>query len=164
VPDATALAFAGAARQAELVRGREVSSRRASAAGERPLLGVPVAVKDDQDVSGEATEHGTAAAGGPVAADSELVGRLHTAGAVIVGKTRLSELARWPFTLSGIWGATRNPWDTERTPGGSSGGSAVAVASGLAGLATRLNDEGTLLSLAAQVEAERPWADRRPAS
>lgn len=102
MPDATALAFAGAARQAELVRGREVSSRelvelclarieqldpelnafrvvmaeralaeadevdarRASAAGEQPLLGVPVAVKDDQDVSGEATEHGTAAAEG----------------------------------------------------------------------------------------------------
>jgi len=175
------LAYAGAARQAELVRAGEVSSRelvelclerierldpelnavrksmgeraladaeqadsRRAAGDERPLLGVPVAVKDNQDVAGETSEHGTAAFGPPASTDGELVSRLRAAGAVIVARTRQSELAMWPFTLSGAWGVTRNPWDGERTPGGSSGGSAVAAATGMAGLATASDGGGSI--------------------
>ena len=63
---------------------------------------------------------------------------------MVIGKTRLSELAMWPFTLSGAWGVSRNPWDTQRTPGGSSGGSAAAVAAGLAGLGTASDGGGSI--------------------
>jgi amidase len=64
-------------------------------------------------------------------ADAEVVRRLREAGAIVVGKTTMPELGLWPFTESITWGVTRNPWDLERTPGGSSGGSAAAVAAGL---------------------------------
>ena len=57
--------------------------------------------------------------------------RLRAAGAIVIGKTKMPELGLWPFTESITWGVTRNPWDTDRTPGGSSGGSAAAVAAGL---------------------------------
>ncbi len=67
----------------------------------------------------------------PVAADSEVVRRLRAAGAVVVGKTRMPEFGAWPYTESAAYGATRNPWDTTRTPGGSSGGTAAAVSSGM---------------------------------
>jgi amidase len=163
------LAFAGAARQAELVRAGELSAteltelslrrierlegalnafrvvraeralEEARAAQERlragdaaPLLGVPIAVKDNIDVAGELTTHGTGVVDTPAAADAEVVRRLRAAGAVIVGKTNLPELALWPqLTESRTWGATRNPWHRERSTGGSSGGSAAAVAAGL---------------------------------
>ncbi len=106
--------------------------RRLDAGDDAPLLGVPIAVKDLVDVEGEPTGWGTGAGGRVARADSEVVRRLRAAGAVIVGKTTLCELAMWDhFTGSRSWGATRNPWDVERTPGGSSGGSAVAVASGM---------------------------------
>jgi amidase len=96
------------------------------------LLGVPIAVKDNVDVAGELTTHGTGAVTRPAAADSEVVRRLRAAGAVIVGKTTLPELAMWgQMTETATWGVTRNPWDLERSPGGSSGGSAAAVAAGL---------------------------------
>jgi amidase len=172
--DAADLAFAGAARQADLIRAGEVSPRelldvalerieridprlnsfrvvladsagqdaakaeRRRAAGERaPLLGVPVAVKDNVDVAGEITTHGTGAMTRVASSDSEIVRRLRSAGAVIVGKTTLPELAMWgSFTASETWGTTRNPWDPSRSPGGSSGGSAAAVAAGLAAVAT----------------------------
>ena len=102
-------------------------------AGERaPLLGVPIAVKDNVDMSGETTTHGTAANERAASADSEVVRRLRAAGAVIVGKTNLPELAMWAhFTASEAHGVTRNPWNTERSAGGSSGGSAAAVAAGM---------------------------------
>ena len=61
--------------------------------------------------------------------------RLREAGAVIIGKTHLSEFGQWPFTESQTFGYTRNPWDPSRTPGGSSGGSAAAVAAGMVGAA-----------------------------
>ena len=127
-----------------LVEADQADARRGAGESDRPLLGVPVAVKDNLDVAGETTGHGTAAGGGPATADSELVRRLRAAGAVLIGKTQLSELAMWPFTLSGAWGVTRNPWDTDRTPGGSSGGSAAAVAAGLAGAATASDGGGSI--------------------
>jgi amidase len=117
---------------------------RHRAGDDRPLLGVPIAVKDSQDVAGEVTTHGTVANSTPARADSEIVARLRSAGAVILGKTRLSELAIWPFTLSSAWGATRNPWDPERTPGGSSGGSGAATAAGLAAAATASDGGGSI--------------------
>jgi amidase len=105
---------------------------RLIAAGERrPLLGVPVAIKDDMDLAGESTAFGCAGTFEPKAEDGEVARRLRAAGAVVVGKTHSSELGQWPFTESPTFGATRNPWNRDRTPGGSSGGSAAAVAAGL---------------------------------
>ncbi|MFJ3305156.1 amidase [Streptomyces sp. NPDC086549] len=105
---------------------------RKLAAGERgPLLGVPVAVKDDTDVAGEPTAFGCPGAFPPVAEDGEAVRRLRAAGAVIVGKTNTCELGQWPFTEGPAFGDTRNPWHADHSPGGSSGGSAAAVAAGL---------------------------------
>src|SRR6478735_5350567 len=78
---------------------------------DRPLLGVPVAIKDDVDVAGEATAWGTAAHAGPVARDAEVIRRLRAAGAVIVGKTLVPELTMLPATDTTTFGAARNPWD-----------------------------------------------------
>ena len=179
--DSAELAFAGAARHAEMVRAGEVSAReliethlerierldpelnafrtvyaeralaeadqadgRRGAGDERPLLGVPVAVKDNMAVAGDVSTHGTEAYGEPDREDVELVRRLRSAGAIPIGRTRMSELAMWPFTVSSAWGVTRNPWDTNRTPGGSSGGSSAAVAAGLAPLATASDGGGSI--------------------
>jgi amidase len=109
-----------------------------------PLLGVPIAVKDNVDLAGEVTTHGTNAYGGTAIDDSEVVRRLRAAGAVIVGKTNLPELAIWPFTESEAWGTTSNPWDRTRSPGGSSGGSAAAVASGMVALAHASDGGGSI--------------------
>jgi amidase len=113
-----------------LAEADQAEARR-GAGEERPLLGVPVAIKDNVDLAGEVTAHGSRAHGGPVTEDAEVVRRLRAAGAVIVGKANMSELAIWPATETITFGATRNPWDTDRSPGGSSGGSASAVAAGL---------------------------------
>jgi len=102
------------------------------AGGERlPLLGVPVAVKDDTDLAGECTMYGCAGEFAAKDVDAEVVRRLRAAGAVIVGKTHTSEFGQWPFAESATHGATRNPWRLDVTPGGSSAGSAAAVAAGL---------------------------------
>jgi amidase len=120
-----------------LIEADQADSRRA-AGDERPLLGVPIAIKDNVDVAGELTTAGTAAHGPAATEDAEMVRRLRAAGSVILGKTTLPELAITGTTEGPAFGVTRNPWDVERTPGGSSGGSAAAVAAGLAaaGLAT----------------------------
>ncbi|MGY1582002.1 amidase [Streptomyces sp. MN13] len=109
----------------------DAADRELAAGGRRPLLGVPVAVKDDMDVAGEPTAFGCQGVFPPVAEDGEAVRRLRAAGAVIVGKTNTCELGQWPFTEGPAFGATRNPWHPDHTPGGSSGGSAAAVAAGL---------------------------------
>jgi len=116
---------------AEQARAEAAAAERDDGVADQPLRGVPVAVKDDLDVGGEVTAFGTGAYGPPAREDSEVVRRLRAAGAIVIGKTNVPELTQWPFTESITWGRTRNPWDLERTPGGSSGGSAAAVAAGL---------------------------------
>ena len=148
------LAFAGVARQAELVRAGDVSSRelvelclerierldpelnafrkvmaeralvdaqqadaRKGAGEARPLLGVPIAVKDVQDVTGEVTRYGTDAFTKPAAQDDELVRRVRAAGAVVIGKTNTPELAIMGDTEGPAFGITRNPWNTDRGGG-----------------------------------------------
>jgi amidase len=96
-----------------------------------PLHGVPVAIKEEIDVAGCVTTFGGRGNSTPAAEDGEVVRRLRQAGAVIVGKTRMPEFGQWPFTESVDGGITRNPWDRTRTPGGSSGGTAAAVALGM---------------------------------
>jgi amidase len=113
-----------------LAEARQADGRR-GAGDDRPLLGVPVAIKDDTHVAGELTTLGTNASDGPAPADSEVVRRLRRAGAIVLGKTNVPELAVTPFTESPTFGVTRNPWDLQRTSGGSSGGTAAAVAAGL---------------------------------
>jgi amidase len=114
-------------------------------AGERlPFLGVPIAIKDDVDVAGEVTTYGSAAHGPAATQDAEVVRRLREAGAVIVGKTAVPEMMIWPFTETVTFGATRNPWNTDYTPGGSSGGSGAAVAAGLASMALGSDGMGSI--------------------
>ena len=168
--DSVDLAYAGMARQAELIAAGEVSSRelvelclrrierydarlnsfrivfaeralleadqadaRRGAGGARPLLGVPIAIKEDADVAGEVTMFGTRAGERVARVDQEVVRRLREAGAVIIGKTNVPEMTLWPFTETPTFGSTRNPWNVQHTPGGSSGGSGAAVSAGLVG-------------------------------
>ena len=176
-----AIAFAGAARQAEMVRAEDISptelvrlhlerieridpqlnsfrlvfaeralleaqqaEARLKGGDERPLLGVPIAIKDETDVAGEINTHGTDAFTEPAKADSEMVRRLREAGAIVVGLTLLPEMAICGFTESATYGVTRNPWDPQRTPGGSSGGSAAAVAAGLVPIASAGDGAGSI--------------------
>jgi amidase len=175
------VAFAGAARQAEMVRAGEVSptelvrlsleriarldpelnafrkvfdekalleaeqaEARLKGGEERPLLGVPIAIKDEVDLAGEVKMHGTDGFSVPAKRDSEMVRRLREAGAIVVGLTRLPELAICGFTESATQGVTRNPWNPQRTPGGSSGGSAAAVAAGIVPIASAGDGGGSI--------------------
>ncbi len=103
----------------------------AAGAAPGPLHGVPVAIKEEIDVAGTVTTFGGEANSTPVSADAEIVRRLRDAGAVVIGKTTMPEFGAFPYTESASRGITRNPWDRTRTPGGSSGGTAAAVASGM---------------------------------
>lgn len=130
---------------ADSARREAAAAQDRIAAGERlPLLGVPIAIKDDVDVAGEVTTYGTDAYGAAKTNDAEVVRRLRAAGAVIVGKTAVPEMMLWSFTETLEFGATRNPWDTNRTPGGSSGGSGAAVAAGLASMALGSDGMGSI--------------------
>ena len=122
----------------------DAADRRRAAGETAGLLGVPVAVKDVDDIAGEITACGTGGFSEPARSDSELVARLRDAGAVVIGKTNLPELAICGFTESRTWGTTRNPWRPDRTPGGSSGGSGAAVAAGLVGVATATDGAGSI--------------------
>ncbi|GGZ83612.1 amidase [Streptomyces echinoruber] len=109
-----------------------------------PLAGVPVAVKDNVAVRGEARRVGSAATPeAPAAEDHVTVTRLRAAGAVVVGLTNVPELCVFG-TTEGVHGTARNPWDLSRTAGGSSGGSATAVAAGMVPLALGNDGMGSL--------------------
>jgi len=98
----------------------------------RPYAGVPIAIKDNRPVQGMPLTMGSDLFGDFVPDhDAFLVRRLREAGFVIVGKTSMPEMGILPTTEPRRFGATRNPWDTDRTPGGSSGGAAAAVAAGM---------------------------------
>lgn len=126
---------------------------RAVAAGDNlgPLAGVPFTVKENIDVAGSATTWGVAALAGQIAStDAPMVARLREAGAIPLARTNLPDFAfRW-HTESGRAGHTRNPWDPARTPGGSSGGEAVALATGMTPLGLG-NDLGGSLRIPAQM-------------
>ena len=169
------LAFAGLARQAELVRSGEVSARelvelslrrierfdpqlnafgavyaeRALEEADAPAAGPAVRASRSRSRTRWTSRARSRATGrrrstSRAAADSEVVRRLRAAGAIVVGKTTMPELGLWPFTESITWGVTRNPWDTDRTPGGSSGGSAAAVAAGLVPAAVAADGAGSI--------------------
>lgn len=117
------------------------------ARGEDPGLfaGVPVLVKDMEDVAGLPTTHGSVPFKDNIASqDSTSVSRLRAAGAVIVGKSATSEWGFVAYTSTKLHGVTRNPWNLERTPAGSSGGSAAAVAGGLVPIATGGDGGGSI--------------------
>jgi amidase len=115
----------------EARREARVADEQRGGGDRRPLLGVPIAIKDNVPVAGQRFFNGTGSPTPPASADDELVRRLRRAGLVVIGLTQLPELALWAATESAHHGVTRNPWDTNRAPGGSSGGSAAAVAAGL---------------------------------
>ncbi|WP_026421475.1 amidase family protein [Actinokineospora inagensis] len=129
----------------ESARAAAEAAQRRLEAGERlPLLGVPVAVKDDLDVAGDVTAQGGRPQFPVAEEDSAAVASLRAAGAVIVGHTRTPERCLWPFTESRSTHPTRNPWHPGRTPGGSSGGSAAAIAAGIVGAATGSDGGGSV--------------------
>lgn len=115
-----------------------------------PLAGVPIAVKDNIDVEGRVTTLGRPAGERPPAArDADAVSALRRAGAVVLGKTNLPEFASSAVTVNAHYGDARNPWDTRRTAGGSSGGSAVAVAARMVPAALGTDTGGSVLIPAA---------------
>jgi Asp-tRNAAsn/Glu-tRNAGln amidotransferase A subunit and related amidases len=126
------------------LREADQAQQSLDAGDTRPLLGIPFGVKDEHDLAGEVTSLGTGATTRVASHDSEVVRTLRAAGAIAVGKTTLPELGMHPFTESITWGVTRNPWDLTRTPGGSSGGGAAAVAAGLVPFATAGDGGGSI--------------------
>ncbi|WEO77949.1 amidase [Cryobacterium sp. SO2] len=124
-------AFAWVRGAEALAEADELDREQAEGRLRGPLHGVPIAIKDENDVAGLPTAYGGASVTSSAAADSELVRRLRAAGAVIVGKTRMPEFGIWPWTETSANGYTRNPWNPLRSPAGSSGGTAAAVASGM---------------------------------
>ncbi|MFV8834562.1 amidase [Aquisalimonas sp. APHAB1-3] len=145
----------------------ERAQRRLEAPLAGPFAGVPFLVKDlAQDVGGEPTSMGSRAfARSPVAEDSTFVRRADDAGLVLFGKTNTPELGLKGITENRTFGATRNPWDRDRTPGGSSGGSAAAVAAGIVPMAGANDGGGSIRIPAAYcgLFGLRPGRGRVPA-
>jgi aspartyl-tRNA(Asn)/glutamyl-tRNA(Gln) amidotransferase subunit A len=120
----------------QVARGEEVGE----------LAGIPIGVKDLEDAAGFVTTKGSAAYadGKPASGDSVLVARLKAAGCVVIGKTNTPELGWKGDTDNVTFGATRNPWRIENSPGGSSGGTAAALAAGMVPLGTGSDGGGSI--------------------
>jgi aspartyl-tRNA(Asn)/glutamyl-tRNA(Gln) amidotransferase subunit A len=111
-----------------------------------PLAGIPLAVKDLEDAEGFVTTCGSTTRAGraPASSDSALVARLKAAGCVVVGKTNTPEFGWKADTENALFGRTVNPWNIDHIAGGSSGGSAAAIASGMVPLATGSDGGGSI--------------------
>jgi amidase len=137
----------------------------AAGAAPGPIHGLPIAIKDLEDVAGMRTTYGSPAYAGHVPAeDAFVVRRLRAAGAIVVGKTNTPEWGAGCQTFNPVFGATRNPHDLTRTPGGSSGGAAAAVAAGMLPFADGSDLGGSLRNPAAfcGVVGLRPTPGRVP--
>lgn len=132
--------------EAALAEAASIDERIVAGEDVGPLAGIPLAVKDLDHAAGFPTTYGCAAFvdDPPADADSPLVERLRAAGCVVVGKTNTPDLGWKADTVNEAFGATRNPWDLDRSAGGSSGGSAAALAAGLVPLATGSDGGGSI--------------------
>ena len=129
----------------ELLADAQAADARRSAGDARPLEGVPLGVKDLEDVAGMVTSMGSRVFRDQVAeADSTQVARLRGAGAIVVGKTNTPEFGFTAITKNPLFGVTRSPWNLERTPGGSSGGSSAVLAGGVLPLVTSSDGGGSI--------------------
>lgn len=127
------------------LRGEEALAEAAAHPCTGALAGVPFLVKDLEDVTGMRTTYGSLlhADDAPKQSDSTVVGRLRAAGAIPIGKTNTPEFAYTAVTSNRVFGVTRNPWNTDKSPAGSSGGAAAAYAAGMAPLCTSSDGGGS---------------------
>jgi aspartyl-tRNA(Asn)/glutamyl-tRNA(Gln) amidotransferase subunit A len=148
--DGRVKAFLTVTRDAAAAQAKSIDERLAKGEAVGPLAGIPVAVKDNLCTAGVRTTCGSKILDAYVPPyDATVVERLKKADAVIVGKTNLDEFAMGSSTENSAYGPTRNPWDLDRVPGGSSGGSAAAVAAGMAPLALGSDTGGSIRQPAA---------------
>lgn len=139
-------AFVALDAEAALADAATLDERIADGQDVGPLAGIPIGVKDLEDAAGFRTTQGSAvfADSEPATADSPLVERLKAAGCIVVGKTNTPELGHKADTNNPVFGATLNPWNLERSAGGSSGGSAAALAAGMVPLCTGSDGGGSI--------------------
>jgi amidase len=152
---------------ADEARAAAVDADRRLAAGEAigPLHGVPFTVKENIDMAGLPTTWGVSALSTAVApADAPVVERMRAAGAIAIGRTNLPDMALRIHTVSSLHGLTRNPWHRDRTAGGSSGGEAAALASGMSPIGLGNDIGGSLRNPAnaCGIASIRPSAGRVP--
>jgi Asp-tRNA(Asn)/Glu-tRNA(Gln) amidotransferase A subunit family amidase len=133
-------------REQALDDARAIDARIAAGEGVGPLAGLPLLVKDMEDVAGMSSTYGSVvfADAAPAEHDGLVPRRLRAAGAIVVGKTNQPEFAFAGYTSNTLYGTTTNPWGTGWSPGGSSGGSAAALASGMAAIATATDGGGSI--------------------
>ena len=131
-----------AERALDAAREAEAAVSRGDELG--PLHGIPFPIKDLEEVKGVRCTHGSIPADEIAESDSLCVERLREAGAIIIGKTNTPEFGHAGTTENRVFGPARNPWNPERTPGGSSGGAAVSVATGMTSVAQGSDGGGSI--------------------
>ena len=139
-------AFVALDPERAMAQADALTARAAGGEDLGPLGGIPLGVKDLENTAGFVTSDGSRlyADSPPAGADDVHIGRLKNAGAIVVGKTNTPEFGHLPFTNNPVFGPTRNPWNLERTPGGSSGGSAAALSSGMLACSTASDGGGSI--------------------